>query len=204
MGELVVITFVTLDGVMQGPGGREEDTSGGFEQGGWQFPHSDEESGAFLGSVFERPGAYLLGRKTYDIFAGYWPNQTGEDNAVAAKLNTLPKYVASRTLDGLEWGPGKVIREVAAELPAIKEQVDGELQVWGSSNLMQSLYEHELVDRHHIVTYPVVLGTGKRLFEPGTAPTGFRLVESQATPKGVVISTYEPAGKPEYAEMPES
>ena len=204
MGELVVITFVTLDGVMQGPGGRDEDTSGGFEHGGWQFPHSDEESGAFLGGVFERPGAYLLGRRTYDIFAGYWPKQPVESNEVAAKLNALPKYVASRTLDGLEWGPGQVIRDVAAELPALKEQVDGELQVWGSSNLIQSLYEHRLVDRHHVVTYPVVLGTGKRLFERGVTPTGLRLVESRATPKGVVISTYEPAGKPEYAEMPES
>jgi dihydrofolate reductase len=201
MGELVVITFVTLDGVMQGPGGREEDTSGGFEHGGWQAPVSDDGTGDFLTGVFERPGGYLLGRKTYEIFASYWPKQPDEDNPIAAKLNSLPKYVASRTLDDPEWGPATVLRDAAAEVPAAQEKVDGELQVWGSANLVQSLYAAGLVDRHHILTYPVVLGTGKRLFEPGSKPSAMRLVQSHATPNGTVISTYERAGEPTYEDV---
>jgi dihydrofolate reductase len=204
MGELVVTTFVTVDGVMQAPGGREEDTSGGFEHGGWQMPLSDEGTGSFVEGVFERPAAFLLGRRTYEIFASYWPKQTGEDNAIAAKLNALPKYVASRTLESPEWEPTTVIRDAATELPAVKERVEGELHVWGSASLVQALYEHGLVDRHHIVTYPLVLGTGKRLFEPGAAPSTLRLVESHATAKGTVISTYERAGNVEYEDVPSS
>ena len=202
MGDLVVTTFVTLDGVMQAPGGPEEDRSGGFEYGGWQAPYADDELGAFLTGVFERPGAFLLGRRTYEIFAGYWPNVTDPNNSIAAKLNALPKYVASRTLESADWHASTVIRDVPADVPAAKEQVDGELQVWGSADLIQSLLEHDLVDRHHVVTYPVLLGTGKRLFPEGTAPWALRLTESRATSTGIVISTYERTGsRPEVGEV---
>ena len=204
MGDLVVTTFVTLDGVMQAPGGPEEDTSGSFEFGGWQAPYADDGIGAFVDGVFERPGAFLLGRRTYEIFAGYWPLQTDPDNAIAAKLNALPKYVASRTLESADWEGTTVIRDVPADAAALKEQVDGELHVWGSAELIRSLLEHDLVDRHHVLTYPILLGTGKRLFPEGTAPWALRLAESRATGAGVVISTYERTGsRPEVGEVGE-
>ena len=204
MGDLVVITFVTLDGVMQAPGGPEEDTSGGFEYGGWQAPYADDELGTFLTALFERPGGFLLGRRTYEIFAGYWPLQTDPNNSIAAKLNALPKYVASRTLERADWHASTVIRDVPADVAAAKEQVDGELHVWGSADLIQSLLEHDLVDRHHVITYPVLLGTGKRLFPEGTAPWALRLAESRATSAGIVISTYERTGsRPEVGTVGE-
>ena len=202
MSELVVTTFVTVDGVMQAPGGREEDTGGEFEHGGWVMPHFDDETGAFMVSVFERPAAFLLGRRTYEIFATYWPKVTDENDPIAAKLNALPKYVASRTLQSADWGPATIVSDVPAEVAALKEQVHGELQVHGSANLIQSLLEHDLVDRHHILTFPAVLGTGKRLFEAGAPPSGLHLVGSRATGSGVVISTYERAGEPRYEDVP--
>jgi dihydrofolate reductase len=204
MGDLVVTTFMTLDGVMQAPGGPEEDTSGGFEWGGWQAPYGDEELGAFLTDLFERPGGFLLGRRTYEIFAGYWPKQTDPGDPIAAKLNALPKYVASRTLDSADWENSTVIRDVPDDVPAAKEQVDGELHVWGSADLIGSLLEHDLVDRHHVITYPVLLGSGKRLFPEGTAAWALRLAESRATGGGLVISTYERTGnRPEVGTVGE-
>src|SRR5918911_392867 len=132
MSKLVATTFVTLDGVYQAPGGPEEDRSGGFEQGGWLVPHFDEAMGAFMGEVFRRAGSFLLGRKTYEIFAGYWPQLTDEHDPVASALNRLPKYVASRSLEKAEWGHSTVIRDVATAVASLKEQPDGELQVHGS------------------------------------------------------------------------
>jgi dihydrofolate reductase len=201
MGKLVVTTFVTLDGVMQAPGGPEEDRSGGFEHGGWLVPHFDDETGAFMDEVFGRVGSFLLGRKTYDIFIGHWPHVTDEADLIASRLNTLPKYVASRSLENAEWQNSTVIRDVPTEVAALKEQRGGELQVHGSGDLIQSLIEHDLVDAYNVLTFPVVLGTGKRLFSEGVNPGALRLTESRTTGNGVVISSYESAGKPTYGAM---
>jgi dihydrofolate reductase len=201
MGKLVVTTFVTLDGVMQAPGGPEEDRSGGFEHGGWVVPHFDDETGAFMDEVFGRAGSFLLGRKTYDIFIGHWPHVTDEADPIASRLNTLPKYVASRSLENAEWQNSTVIRDVPTEVAALKEQRGGELQVHGSGDLIQSLIEHDLVDAYNVLTFPVVLGTGKRLFSEGVNPGALRLTESRTTGNGVVISSYESAGKPTYGAM---
>jgi dihydrofolate reductase len=201
MGRLVVTTFVTLDGVMQAPGGPDEDRSGGFEHGGWVVPHFDDETGAFIDEVFERAGSFLLGRKTYDIFTGHWPHVKDEDDIVATKLNSLPKYVASRSLEKADWQNSTVIRDVPSEVRSLKEQPGGELQVHGSGDLIQTLIEHELVDAYNVLTFPVVLGTGQRLFAEGALPAGLRLAGSRTTGTGVVISSYEHAGKPEYGAM---
>jgi dihydrofolate reductase len=201
MGRLVVTTFVTLDGVMQAPGGPDEDRSSGFEHGGWVVPHFDDETGAFIDEVFERAGSFLLGRKTYDIFTGHWPHVTDEDDIVATKLNSLPKYVASRSLEQADWQNSTVIRDVPSEVRSLKEQPGGELQVHGSGDLIQTLIEHELVDAYNVLTFPVVLGTGQRLFAEGALPAGLRLAGSRTTGTGVVISSYEHAGKPEYGAM---
>src|SRR5918912_2394163 len=201
VSKLVVTTFVTVDGVYQAPGGPEEDRSDGFEQGGWLVPHFDEATGAFMGDVFRRAGSFLLGRTTYEIFAGYWPKVTDENDPVASALNRLPKYVASRSLEKAEWGHSTVIRDVPAEVAALKEQPGGELQVHGSGNLIHTLLAHELVDVYKLLIFPVVLGAGKRLFPEGVTPAGLRLTNSQTTEKGVAILSYEYAGKPTYGTV---
>jgi dihydrofolate reductase len=201
MARLVVTTFVTLDGVMQAPGGPDEDRSGNFEHGGWLVPYFDDETGAFMAEVFERAGSFLLGRKTYEIFAGYWPNVTDENDPIASGLNSLPKYVASRSLERADWEGSTVIRDVPAEVAALKEQPGGELQVHGSGDLIQSLIEHDLVDAYNVLTFPVMLGTGKRLFPEGVRPGALRLTESRTTGNGVVISSYERAGEPTYGTV---
>ena len=201
MGKLVVTTFVTLDGVMQAPGGPEEDRNGGFEHGGWLAPYFDDDTGAFMVKVFEPAGSFLLGRKTYDIFAGYWPHVTDEDDPIASRLNSLPKYVASRSLENAEWQNSTVIRDVPTEVARLKEQPDGELQVHGSGDLIQTLIGHDLVDAYNVLTFPVVLGTGKRLFPEGVTPGALRLTESRTTGTGVVISSYARAGKPTYGTV---
>ena len=201
MAKLTVTTFVTLDGVMQAPGGPEEDTTGGFEHGGWVMPHFDEPTGAFMVEVFERAEAFLLGRTTYELFASYWPTVTDENDPIASALNKLPKYVASRTLESADWEGTTVIRDVPAEVEALKQQLGGELQVHGSGNLIQSLLAHDLVDGFNVLTFPVLLGTGKRLFPEGVAPAGLRLTGSRSTGTGVVASSYESAGKPVYGDF---
>ena len=201
MGKLVVTTFVTLDGVMQAPGGPDEDRSGDFEHGGWLVPHFDDDTGSFMVEVFERSGSFLLGRKTYEIFSGYWPHQTDENDPIASRLNALPKYVASRSLEQADWQGSTVIRDVPTEVAKLKEAEDGEVQVHGSGNLIQTLIEHDLVDRYNVLTFPVVLGTGKRLFPDGVTPAGLRLADSRTTGTGVVISAYESAGKPTYGTV---
>jgi dihydrofolate reductase len=203
MSKLVVTTFVTLDGVYQGPGGPDEDRSGGFAQGGWLVPHFNDETGAFVSEVFGRAGSFLLGRTTYELFAGYWPKVTDESDPVASPLNSLPKYVASRSLERADWQPSTVIKDVPAEVAALKEQSGGELQVHGSGNLIQTLIEHDLVDAFNLMTFPVVLGSGKRLFPEGVAPAALRLAETRTTSRGVVISSYERAGKPTYGTVGE-
>ena len=201
MAKLTITTFLTLDGVMQAPGGPQEDTDGSFEYGGWSFPYADGEFAKFMADVFTRADAFLLGRRTYDIFAGYWPKVTDPSNPIAGPLNTLPKYVASKTLKNPTWASTTVIREVAKEVPGVKKQYARELQVHGSSRLAQALIENDLVDELNLLVYPVVLGKGKRLFGPGAVPAAFTLTGSRTTSKGVVISTYKRAGKPTFGSF---
>ncbi|EGX59607.1 hypothetical protein SZN_11678 [Streptomyces zinciresistens K42] len=205
MGTLVSTLFVTLDGVYQAPGGAEEDTRGGFPHGGWSFPYNDEDFGRFVGGVFTRPAAFLLGRRTYDIFASFWPKVTDPADPVAAKLNTLPKYVPSATLTDPAWESTTVLAgDLGKEVGALKERTDGEIQVHGSGALVRSLLALDLVDTLHLLTFPVVLGTGHRLFPEGARPTAFRHTGGSVTGKGVAINSYALAGRPEYGtfELP--
>ncbi|MPV36343.1 dihydrofolate reductase family protein [Georgenia subflava] len=195
MRKLVMGTFVSLDGVMQAPGGPEEDPEGGFPYGGWQFPFGDEELGEIVTELFTRTGAFLLGRKTYDIFAGYWPNQAGDD-PVTRGLNELPKYVVSTTLGEPTWNNTTVIRsDVPAAVRRLKEQDGGDILIQGSAALLPTLYEHDLVDEFLVGIYPVVLGQGKRLFAEGLPGRTLRLTDSRRTNKGAVFNTYEPVGE---------
>ena len=202
--KLTTITMVTVDGVMQGLGGRDEDRSGGFERGGWQAPLWDNEAGTFLNQVYERADAFLFGRRTYEIFAGSWG--TGSwganqgDNPISVALNMRPKYVASTTLTDPRWANTTVFSgDVAAAIGELKAKPAGELQVHGSGNLIRWLLDNQLVDEITLLTYPVVIGQGTRLF-PATGPDiAFELVDSQSTPKGITIQVYRPAGRPQYA-----
>ncbi|HYD81358.1 MAG TPA: dihydrofolate reductase family protein [Paucimonas sp.] len=202
MRKLVVGTFTTLDGVMQAPGGPDEDRDGGFRHGGWLVPYFDEKFVDIMTEWTLRAGAFLLGRKTYDIFAGSWPNATDPNDEIAKALNTRPKFVASRTLDQLHWNNSSLLEgDVAQEVAKLKAQEGGEIQVHGSGNLIQTLLRHDLVDTLRIWQFPVVLGTGKRLFGEGTIPLGFRLVETQLNTTGAVLHVYERAGGLKYGEV---
>ena len=186
-------TFVTLDGVMQAPGAPEEDPTGGFTHGGWSVDHWDDVMGALMGAAMSRPFDLLLGRRTYEIFAAHWPYV---DDPAAEALNGATKYVASRTLDRLEWKGSELLRgEVPTAVAELKAREGPEIQVHGSGNLIQTLLAHDLVDEFRIWTFPVVLGTGKRLFAEGTVPARLRLVDSTTSTTGVVIGTYRPAGE---------
>jgi dihydrofolate reductase len=199
MGKLVSTMFVSLDGVYQAPGGPQEDTRDGFDQGGWSFPYGDEDFGRFIGEVFGGVGAFLLGRRTYDIFAGFWPKVTDPADPVASKLNALPKYVASSTLTSPDWSGTTVISgDLGKEVTALKERTEGELQVHGSGALVQSLLALDLVDTLHLLTFPVVLGAGRRFFAEGAVPTAFRHAAARTTAAGVAIHTYDLAGRPTY------
>ncbi|MFI2378749.1 dihydrofolate reductase family protein [Streptomyces sp. NPDC018964] len=205
MGKLVVTAFVTLDGVHQAPGGPQEDTRDGFDQGGWSVPYGDEDFGRFVNGVFSRVDAFLLGRRTYDIFASYWPKMTDPADPVAGKLNTLPKYVASTTLTDPGWTGTTVLRgDLAQEVTALKERTGGELQLHGSGALARSLFALDLVDTLHLLTFPVVLGAGRRLFPEGSMPSAFRHTGGEITAAGVSVQTYDFAGRPEYGsyELP--
>jgi dihydrofolate reductase len=195
MRKLIVTTFLTLDGVMQAPGGPEEDQSGGFAHGGWLVNNWDDQMGELKSEEFSVPFDLLLGRRTYEIFAGYWPHHPEE--AYAKPLNDATKYVASRSRPSLGWGPALLLEGDAAEgVAALKENDDGpELQVHGSGNLAQTLIRHGLVDEYHLWVFPLVLGEGKRLFADGTIPAALRLVDSKVFTTGVFMGTYEPAGE---------
>jgi dihydrofolate reductase len=202
--KLTLTMFLTLDGVIQGPGVPDEDRSGGFEHGGWQVPYWDDDIGAITVDWFERADAFLLGRKTYEIFAAHWPRVTGEHehNLVAAKLNSLPKYVASRTLNTVEWNNSRLLDGAVAEAVGdLKRSAGRELQVHGSADLVQTLMRHDLVDEYRLWFFPVMLGTGKRLFAGGTVPSALKLLDTRTTSTGAVLHVYEPAGKPEYGSF---
>ena len=202
MRKLVVGTFLTLDGVMQAPGGPDEDRDGGFRHGGWLVPFFDDKFGAIMIDWTKRAGAYLLGRRTYEIFAASWPRSTDPADEVATALNARPKYVASRTLDNVSWNNSTLIKgDVAGEVANLKAQDGGEIQVHGSGNLLQTLFKRDLVDTLRIWHFPVVVGTGKRLFGEGTIPRSFRLVDSEQTPSGAVLHVYERAGDLRYGEV---
>jgi dihydrofolate reductase len=186
--ELIVNTFLTLDGVMQAPGGPEEDPSGGFEHGGWSFGYWDEQMQKAMGESMSKPFDLVLGRKTYEIFAAYWPHT---DAPGAEPLNRATKHVASTTLKELEWENSKLIEgEVPDGVRALKEEDGPELQVHGSANLIQTLLEHGLIDEFRLWIFPLVLGRGKRLFDGGTLPAGLELAGSQVSSTGVISATY--------------
>jgi dihydrofolate reductase len=190
---LTVQTFLTLDGVMQAPGGPGEDDSGGFAHGGWSVNYWDEQMGQVMDEALSAPFALVLGRRTYDIMAGHWPHAPEE--AGARPMNEATKYVASRGQPRLEWSNSVLIGpDVADRLAALKQQDGPELQVHGSGNLIQTLLRHHLVDRFRLWIFPVVIGSGKRLFAEGTVPSGLRLVDSTVSATGVMMATYEPAG----------
>jgi dihydrofolate reductase len=199
--KLTTITNVSVDGVMQGLGGSNEDRRGGFERGGWALPLFDEQAEALLGAVYQRADAFLFGRRTYEIFAGSWGKMPDPSTSpIADALNARPKYVASTTLSDPEWADTTVLSgDLAAAVRELKARPGGELQVHGSGRLVRWLFDNQLVDEIILLTYPVVVGQGTRLF-PDTGPdTALDLVDSQSTPGGVTIQVYRPAGRPQYA-----
>lgn len=194
MRKIVVLSFISLDGVMQAPGGPEEDTSGGFRYGGWTFPLSDEFSGSLMGEQMSMPFDLLLGRKTYDIFAGYWPKQEGA--IPAGVFNEATKYVVSGSSPNLTWKNSVLIDgDVVTKLKELKQGDGPMLQVHGSGNLVQTLLKNDLVDELWLKIFPVTLGSGKRLFADGTMPAAFELMESKTTPSGVIFANYKRAGE---------
>jgi dihydrofolate reductase len=195
MGELTITTFLSIDGVMQAPGGPTEDTSGGFTHGGWVFPYADEDFGKIVVGIFSKADAFLLGLTTWEIFAGYWPKVTDPADPIAGTLNALPKFVASRTRTTFDWKGSELVRDAAAEVPALKKRFAGELQVHGSGALAQTLIQNDLIDEYRLLVFPVLLGSGKRLFAAGTVPAAMTLVRSATTRAGVVLSVYRRAGK---------
>jgi dihydrofolate reductase len=198
--KLTTITHVSVDGVMQGLGGSDEDRRGGFERGGWALPLFDDEGVTFVNQVFRRADAFLFGRWTYEVFASYWGVMADAANPIAGALNTRPKYVASTTLTDPQWAETTVLSgDLAAAVRELKAKPGGELQVHGSGSLVRWLFDNQLVDEITLLTYPVVIGQGTRLF-PDTGPdTALELVDSQSTARGVTIQVYRPTGRPQYA-----
>ena len=194
MARLVVTTFLTVDGVMQGPGGPDEDRSNGFALGGWSVDHWDEAMGELITGWTSQAGALLLGRGTYEIFAAHWPNVPDAD-PVGSVLNRIPKYVASSTLTTLDWRNAVVLEgDVPTAVARLKDTLEVEIQVHGSPGLLQTLIRHDLVDEYRLWTFPVLLGTGKRLFDGGTIPASLGLVDSRSFATGVVLTRYHRTG----------
>jgi dihydrofolate reductase len=200
MRELIVSTFLTLDGVMQAPGGPEEDPGGGFKHGGWSVNYWDDLMGQKMGEFMGKPFDLLLGRKTYEIFAAHWPHVT--DDPAADVLNSATKYVASTTLDKADWSNSYLIEgDVAEQVAILKSDSGPEIQVHGSGQLIQTLMKHDLVDRYSLWIFPVLLGEGKCLFSEGTIPAGLKLRGATTSTTGVVMATYEPAGDIDYGSF---
>lgn len=196
MRKIIVLTFVTLNGVMQAPGGHDEDLSGDFSFGGWTVPYFDEFLGNIMSEQMGKPFDLLLGRKTYDIFASYWPHQDNKTNPIAAVINNAKKYVVSHTHLMLRWKDSILIQgDVVGEIKKLKQQRGPELQVHGSSNLIQTLLKHDLVDELKLKIFPITLDRGKRLFAEGTIPAAFILNNARISPKGVIIASYNRGGK---------
>lgn len=201
MRKLIVGTFMSLDGVVQAPGGPDEDREGGFAHGGWLVPYFDEKFLQIMTEWTLRADAFLLGRKTYEIFAASWPQSTDPEDRIAEALNSRPKHVATRTLETLAWNNSHRLEgDVVEAVRTLKAQDGGEIQVHGSGGLLQTLLETDLVDTLRIWHFPVVLGSGKRLFNEGAMPSSFRLVEQQQTTAGAVLNVYERAGALKYGE----
>ena len=196
MRKLIVLSFITLDGVMQAPGGPEEDPTGGFKYGGWVAGYFDDFLGKVMDKQMSKPFDLLLGRKTYEIFAAHWPYVKTNEDPIAAAINHAKKYVASKTLKKLDWSNSELIKgDVAKEVKKLKEQDGPEIQVHGSGNLIQTLLKHDLVDELWLKIFPITLGRGKRLFAEGTIPGGFKLLVSETSPSGVIVASYARAGE---------
>jgi dihydrofolate reductase len=201
-GRLVVGTFLTLDGVMQAPGGPDEDRDGGFEHGGWSVNYWDERMGEVMDGQFAEVDALLLGRKTYEIFAAHWPHVDAEGDPVATKLNAMPKYVASRTLDSVEWNNSTLLSgDVAEAVEDLKTDRGDVILVQGSQNLIQTLLAHDLVDEFWLWIFPLVVGDGKRLFGDGTIPAALELTSAETSSTGVQMLRFERAGAIEYGSF---
>jgi len=191
MRKLIVLEHITLDGVIQAPGGPDEDTSSGFPYGGWISPYSDEILGTLIRRQMSLPFDLLLGRKTYDIWAPYWPHH----GDIWPGVNTATKYVASNTITSGDWQPAIILRgDVASQVAEIKQQPGPDLHVWGSGHLLQTLISHDLVDAFWLIIYPLTLGVGKRLFAKGTIPAAFTVTESHVSSKGVIVANYKRVG----------
>jgi dihydrofolate reductase len=202
MPKIIVNAFLTLDGVMQSPGGPEEDREGGFLHGGWQAPYVGEPMGRLVTEGIADADGFLLGRKTYEIFAGYWPKVTDPNNPIAAALNSRPKYVLSRTLERVTWNNASLVKgDVVAELRQLRHKPGRTLHTWGSTDALQTLMRHELIDEYRLFIFPVVLGSGKRLFGSGTVPVALKQVESVTSAKGATYHRFERSGIPEYGQM---
>lgn len=199
---LTVTSYLSLDGVMQSNGKPEPELKDGFRQGGWQVPYFDEDVARLAAEWISAAGAFLLGRRTYELFAGHWPQVTAPGDLIASRLNSLPKYVVSTTLGQVAWNNSAILRgDVATEVAKLKSQDGGELQVHGSGTLIRTLMDHSLVDEYRLLIHPVVLGNGKRLFSGGTAPTALELIATSTTSRGVAVHVYRPAGKPQYGAV---
>ena len=192
MAKLTLTSFLSLDGVMQAPGGPNEDQSGDFEHGGWLVPHFSPDMGAIMLDIFSRASALLIGRGTYDILSAHWPKVTDPSDLVASILNTLPKFVASRTRSSFDWTNTNHVANVPNDIEAIKNQFKGELQVHGSYGLAQTLIEQNLIDEYRLFIFPVVLGKGKRLFSSFSAPIGLELIGARSLARGVTYNVYRP------------
>ena len=196
MRKLILLSFITLDGVMQAPGGPEEDPTGGFKYGGWVAGYFDDFLGKLMEKQMNKPFNLLLGRRTYEIFAAHWPYVKTDEDPFAASMNKAKKYVASKTLKRLDWSNSELIKgDVAKKVKKLKEQDGPDIQVHGSGNLIQTLLKHDLVDELWLKIFPITLGKGKRLFAEGTIPAGFKLLESETLPNGVIVASYARAGE---------
>ncbi|MDB5522525.1 MAG: dihydrofolate reductase [Rhizobium sp.] len=194
MRTIIAAVFVSLDGVMQAPGGPEEDPTGGFAFGGWTFHYFDEALGGAMGELFDRPFDLLLGRKTYEIFAAHWP-KAGAEEPIAQLFNSVTKYVATRANPELQWKNSQSLgHDVVSRLVELKKSDGPDLLIQGSSDLIQTLLENNLIDEFRLLIFPLLLGKGKRLFDNGTVPAALKLVETRSFPTGVILAHYQPAG----------